>query len=176
MHADDAGHVDDRARAAAHHPARGGAAGVEGAAQVRGDDVVPVVVGHAGDEAVARDAGVVDEHVQVARLLDEPLRLLGIADVGLDGRAADLARDLLRLVGPGAVADDDLGARARELGGDRAADAARRSGDERALALERGEAVGGARSTSGGQRLLEPVQRGQVVHRDGLHALVDPLD
>ena len=79
-----------------HHPAGGRAAGVEDAAEVRVEHGAPVVVGHAREQAVARDAGVVDEDVEVARLLDEPLRLLGIGDVGLDGAAADLARDAPR--------------------------------------------------------------------------------
>ena len=47
----------------------------------------------------------------------------GSDDVGLDGAAADLRRDLLRLVGARAVADDDLRAGARELERDRAPDA-----------------------------------------------------
>src|SRR5262249_5007705 len=74
--ADDAGDVHDRARAPSHHPARRRAARVEDAAQVRVDDLAPVLVGHTRDQTVAGEAGVVDEHVQVASLLDEPLRLL----------------------------------------------------------------------------------------------------
>ena len=70
---------------------------------------------------------------------------LGIADVGLNRSAADLARNLLRLVGPGAVVEDDLGvtlaaASSAAIARPMPRDAPRTS----ALALERGEALGGA--------------------------------
>ena len=80
---------------------------------------MPVLVGHAREQAVAGDAGVVDEDVEVAGLLDEPLRLGWVGDVGLDGAAADLRRDGLGLVGARAVADDDVRAGAPELERDR---------------------------------------------------------
>ena len=83
---------------------------------------MPVVVGHAREQPVAGQAGVVDEDVDVARLLDQPLRLLGRGHVGLDGPAADLLGERLRLVGARPVADHDVRAGARELAGDRRAD------------------------------------------------------
>src|SRR5439155_24019667 len=83
VQADDAREVDDRPAAAAHHPAGGGTAGVEDAAQVRVDYGAPILVGHPGDQTVARQPGVVDEDVQLAGLLDEPRRVLRLRDVGL---------------------------------------------------------------------------------------------
>ena len=91
----------------------------------------------------------------------------------LNRRAADLAQ-LLRLVGPGAVAEDDLGARRSELGRDRSADAAGRPGDERLPSSEakpsaalfnskRPDSVSEALSSAA--RLFETV-----------FTLVDPLD
>jgi hypothetical protein len=52
------------------------------------------------------------------------------------GRPADRRRELLGLVLARAVAEDDVRAGARELLGDRAADAFGRTGDEGSLALE----------------------------------------
>src|SRR5439155_26054856 len=56
--------VDDAAVPRAHHSGRRPADGVERAREVRVDYGAPLVVGHAGDEAVACDAGVVDEDRQ----------------------------------------------------------------------------------------------------------------
>jgi hypothetical protein len=50
----------------------------ERAAQVHADDQVPVVVGHLEQQVVAGDAGVVDQDVDAAELLDDPV------DRGLD--------------------------------------------------------------------------------------------
>jgi hypothetical protein len=49
---------------------------VEDAAEVRRDDVAPVVVRHTREQSVAGDAGVVDEDVELARPVDELLRLV----------------------------------------------------------------------------------------------------
>jgi hypothetical protein len=119
---DDAGDVHDRARPALHHPAGRSAAGVEDAAEVGRDDVVPVLVRHPRNHAVTGKAGVVDKDVQVAGLRDEVLRLLDIGDVGLDGTRTRFARDFLGLILAGAKAERDVGACARELERDRAAD------------------------------------------------------
>ena len=105
-----------------HHRPRRGAAGVEDRREVRVDHRAPVVVAHPREQAVTGQAGVVDEDVEVAGRLDEGLRGLGVRDVGLDGAAADLRGDGLRLLAPRAVADDDLGAGAPELECDRAPD------------------------------------------------------
>src|SRR5712692_9733685 len=139
VEADDAGHVDDRPAALAHHPAGGSAAGVEDAAEVRVENCVPVLVRHPRDQPVPRQARVVDEDVQVAGFLDQACRLVRVGDVGLDCAAADLRGEGLRLVRARAVADDDLCACSCQLGRDRAADPARGAGDERELALQRAE-------------------------------------
>src|SRR6185437_1519857 len=100
----------------------------------------PVVVGHAGKQPVARQACVVHEDVDVAGFLDESRRRFGLRDVGLDGAAADLRCERLRLLCARAIADDDGRACARELRRDCAPDPARRSGNERRPAFQRGEA------------------------------------
>jgi hypothetical protein len=100
---------------------------------------VPVVVRHPGEEPVASQPRVVDEDVEVARLVDEPLRLLRVRHVGLNRPASALACDLLGFLGSAVVADDDARAGARELEGDGAADSARSTGDECGLAVERRE-------------------------------------
>ena len=97
------------------------------------------------------------------------LRLLGRRDVGLHRAAADLLRERLGLFAPAAVADDDGRARARELGGDRAADSARGAGDERGLSLEGANPLAqssACSSSSNERRLFTDIDP---------HALVDPL-
>ena len=75
-------------------PPRDGAARVEDRAQVRLDHRAPVVVAHAREKRVAGHARVVDQDVEIAGLLDEPLCVLGGRDIRLHGAPADLARDL----------------------------------------------------------------------------------
>ena len=104
-------------------------------------------------DAVAQDAGVVDEHVQVAervdRLLHEALRAVPVGDVlAVDDRLAaqrlDLVDHLHRRARVAAVAvhvaaeivDDDLGALAREQQRVLAAEAAPRAGDDRDPSVE----------------------------------------
>src|SRR5581483_9445123 len=112
------------------------------------DDDAPVLVRHAGEQSVTREPRVVDEDVDVARLLDEARGLVRVRDVRLHGAAADLGRELRRLPFPGPVADHDRGTRLRELDRDRAADPARRARDERVLPLEGGEGHDSAVRTS----------------------------
>ncbi len=112
---------------------------MEDAAHVRPHDGLPVVVGHAREQAVAGEARVVDEDVELARLLHQTGRLGGIADVRLHRAAAGLACHLLGLAAARPVADDDRRPGAGQLGRDRAADPPRAAGDERLLALEGGE-------------------------------------
>ena len=76
----------------------------------------PIVVGHAGKQAVAGEPGVVDEDVDVACLIDQPLRVLRRRDVRLDRTTAELRRELLGFVLAGPVADDDVGAGCGEPG------------------------------------------------------------
>ena len=113
---------------------------MEDPAEVRVQHPPPVLVGHAQDQAVPGQARVVDQDVEVARLLDEPGGLLGIGDVGLDRAPADLRGQRLRLLGAAAIADDDRRARARQLRRDRTADPPRCAGDERQPPLQRAEA------------------------------------
>src|SRR5688500_16817679 len=90
-------------------------------------------------------AGVVDEDVEPAELLDGlgdgPFAETLVADVAGDGNrlAAFLLDDglrLLRVVVLAQIEDRDVGAFPREQGGDRPADAAVGSGDQRDLALQ----------------------------------------
>jgi hypothetical protein len=138
--ADDARDIHDRTGAAAQHLPGDGAAGVERPAQVRVDDLLPVLVAHPGDQRVPRDARVVDEDVEVAQigldLLDQRLRLGRVADVRADGDPADLGRDRVGGLLAGPVVDRDLRPAAGELARDGGADAARPTGDERDLSFE----------------------------------------
>jgi hypothetical protein len=58
-------------------------------------------------------AGVVDEDVEVARLLDEPRGVGRLGNVGLYGTPVDLLRQRLGLLAAAAVADDDRSSRGR---------------------------------------------------------------
>ena len=97
------------------------------ALQVDGDDRIPLFLGHVHEHAVAQDARVVDEDVELAECLDRgvdhSLATLPARDVvavrdRLAAHLLDLVHDLLgrRLVATGAVGvapevvDDDLGA------------------------------------------------------------------
>jgi len=104
------------------------------------DHGVPLRLGHVGEHAVAQDAGVVDEHVEITEGLDggvdEPLRALPRRDVvavggGLAAGALDLGHDLLGRTQVATcavdvaaeVVHDDLGAVAGERQGVLATDA-----------------------------------------------------
>ena len=100
-----------------------------------------LLVAHLVGDAVPGVAGVVDEDVDlpegVDRLLDDLVAGARLGEVAGDGDrlALDLARGLL-----GDVAVDVVDRHLRALGGEqlrgRAADAARRAGDDRGLAVE----------------------------------------
>ena len=130
------------------------AGGDEVALHVDLDDRVPLLLGHVDEHPVAQDAGVVDQHVEVAEGLDgavdEALAALPVGDVvavgdGLAAHGLDLLDDLLRggQVGPGAVlgaaevVDHDLGALRREQQRVLAADPAPGSGDDGDAAVKR---------------------------------------
>ena len=118
----------------------------EGAGEVDGQDLVPVLVGHLEDRLVDRDAGVVDEDVEAAVLVDhlaarcagsrrpsrrcpggcEPVSLV-LGELGLEGLGA---------LAVAAVAGGDGGALRGEAAADRGADAARAAGDEGDAARE----------------------------------------
>ena len=76
---------------------------------------------------------------ELARLLDQPLRLFGIGDVGLHCAAAGLLGHGLGLLGTRVVADDHLRTGTPELERDRPPDPARAAGDECGLTFERAE-------------------------------------
>src|SRR5262249_55906108 len=99
---------------------------------------------HAQEQAVARDAGVVDQEIEATLLLEQRLGelfdLCRVADVARHLRAlAPRGGDRLQRRGAAAGARrraDDVGARARAGLRDRAADAARAAGDECDLTLQ----------------------------------------
>ena len=112
------------------------------------NDIVPLLLGHVEDHAVAQDAGHVDEDVQPAELveglLDHALAAIDVGDSvevrdGLAAGGADLVGDVLRRTGVrlravdvhAEVVDDDAGAFLGKELGDAAPDAAARSGDYR---------------------------------------------
>ena len=117
----------------------------EGALQVDRHHLLVLRLGGVEDRRAGLDAGVVDHHVEPAerldRLVDEPLQVLDLADVGLhaDGLVAelrDLAFEVLGRLLVGDVVDDDVGALAGEGEGDGLADAAVAAGDDGDLALQ----------------------------------------
>ena len=134
-----------RPRAAVEHVHDRGLAHVERPRQVDAQDLVPVVDAHLPDGAVDGDAGVVDEDVEAAVLvddfLDDALAVVGVADVALVQRqraAVGLDR-LAQFVGAclvGGVAGADDGARRGEAVADRGADAAGAAGDQRDASRE----------------------------------------
>ena len=109
--------------------------------------------------AGVRDAGVVDEDVELAeRLLhvgEHPLHCRRVGDVGGHGERLHTLQLLRRLLGglEHEIVDDDVRALGSEAERDRAADAATCAGDERDLVLE---SHAGARSPGarGGQGLF----------------------
>ena len=110
--ANDGGDVDDRAaelRAVLglvlHHRARDGARKEERALQVDVENSVPVLVGHAHEKTVLRDAGVVDHDVDLAEVRDNGLH----ARIDL-GRNRDIDAVALRLDAKRLKRGDRLGA------------------------------------------------------------------
>src|SRR5215217_5480358 len=114
-HADDRRDVDDRAGAPFHHPPRNRSTRVEDRAEVRFDHCSPIVVAHAREDAVARQAGVVHEDVEIAGLLHESRRVLRLRDVCVHRTSPDLRGERLAFVAAAAIADDDRGSGPREL-------------------------------------------------------------
>ena len=110
------------------------------------DDRIPLVLGHVGHHAIAQNAGIVDQNVELAELVDSlvdhALRPVPTADVvAVHNRLAtfgnDFVGDLLcqRRIAAAAidlgtnVVDDDLGAVPRQHQGMLAAEAARGTRD-----------------------------------------------
>jgi hypothetical protein len=120
--------------------------GEEGSREVDGEHRSPVVVGHLRHRAVDRDAGVVDEDVEAAVLLDHfgdgapaIVRVPHVARVraGRHAELGQLGQERLGLLVVVVVAGGDRGARGREVAGDGRADAARTPGDQGHLPVQR---------------------------------------
>ncbi len=98
--AGDRGVVDDRAAAARDHVAQRGAGAAEGAVEGDVEHARPLLVAHLEDRRLAAEAGVVDEHVELAVAVDDAvdqrLDLLLDGDVAAD-RERPLAGDRLEL-------------------------------------------------------------------------------
>jgi len=107
------------------------------------DDPVPVLHAHLADRLVDRDAGVVDQDVELAVLVqdlgDDPLAVGRDTDVALvDGRALMGGGERLGGVGAVGVADRHPGPPFGEPVADRQADPAGAAGDERDLTVHAG--------------------------------------
>ncbi|MFM1944052.1 MAG: hypothetical protein RI897_3034 [Verrucomicrobiota bacterium] len=134
--ADDGGDIDDTAGALADEFPDEGAGAEEAAFEVGIDDRVPVFVAHAHEEAVAGDAGVIDEDIDAAPFLEDGfgglLDVGCVGDVGGDGEAASAGfGDFLGgFFGVGGSAGDagDVGTFGGEFEGDGLADASAGSG------------------------------------------------
>jgi|SRR5438105_2805704 len=87
-----------------------------------------------------REAGVVDQDVDVANLLGQTADARGIGKIGRDEAGASALRldlfDCLRSTRGVAAMHDDVGTIARKLRGDRAAESGRGSRDERFQAMQ----------------------------------------
>ena len=127
------GYVDDASVALAEHQRDGETGGQEGAAQVDGDYFVPVGGGHTHYQAVAVDAGVVDQDVQSSETVgggfDDGFGGVFVGDVAGDAEGfaaggADGVDDGVGGVGVVAVVDGDGGAGGGEAAGNGGADAA----------------------------------------------------
>ena len=121
------------------------ARGEEGARQVLAQRLLPALERELPDRLVRRrpDAGDggadVDPPERGARLLEEPVDLALVGQVGLEhGRAAELGGDGARPLLAAVVVDGDAGALGRERARAGRADAARRAGDQHALPRETG--------------------------------------
>src|SRR5262249_27156104 len=141
----DAGDVDNPPLAALHHPEGHRVAEVEHPAEVGPDDVVPLLLGHAHEQPVGDDAGVVDEDGDGPQFLLDALHASlhrgGVGDVGLHGDrpaagGGDLADEPLGRLAVAAVDDRDVGTLGGEGAGDGPADAAAAPGDDCDLILQ----------------------------------------
>ena len=111
----------------------------EGAARIRGENVVPLIESEAFERGGGEDSGVVDEDVETAEFGDDGGN--GVAnggfgsDVAMGGKGAAAEGSHLRGGLRGLSlrieeGDGDIGAGVREADGDGAADATRSAGDE----------------------------------------------
>ncbi|KAI3479441.1 hypothetical protein L1887_58459 [Cichorium endivia] len=139
--ADGRGGVDDTAVLLLLEDGPGGVADAVGAAEVRVEHGVPLLVRHGGERLVAQDTGIVDDDVDRAKgvdgRLDDLLAVLDRADggSGLAARLLDLVDDsggvLLE-----EVVDHHVGAELAEHVGVGTAETGTGAGDEHGLAVE----------------------------------------
>src|SRR5579864_188864 len=132
--------IDDPPAALAQHIAQRRACAVERRVQVDRQDLVPVLVPHAHEEPVARQAGVVDKDIQPSppfpRPFDQPPAGLRRGDLRLKDRSTasrllDQAAGTLGALTVVAVVHHDPRPFPGEPNGHRRSDPAGRSGDER---------------------------------------------
>ena len=142
---DDRGDVHHPAEALLEHLVDEHLGAVEDPVEIDGQHPAPGGVVHLHEALVRRDAGVVDEDVDVPELLQHVLRHpIGIGVIGHVGLGEhDSAAQLLDLVRhaaggglAGDVVDGDVGALLGERERDGASDAAGASGDERGASFE----------------------------------------
>ena len=133
-----AGDADDAPVALLHHGLNGGTADTKHRLEIGVEHGVPVVVLHAHGQLVARDAGVVHQHMQAALALDDAvdqrLDRCGVGHVEVGTPAARIRRQRLAdargaFVGGGRT--DDLVAACGQLQRNGGANAARGAGDQR---------------------------------------------
>src|SRR5579883_1279848 len=141
---DDAGDVDDAARARLHHRRQRLLDAEMRAGEVGANDGIPVLLFHAHGQAIAGDGGVVDENIEPAEFLEDLLEagfdLFGLGDIHFDREGFAAARGdfggqrgELFFVASG---NGDLGAGLGESQSGVPADSLRRTGDDSDLILE----------------------------------------
>ena len=129
------GDHDDRARSTRDHPLEGCLTDEERSAQVDGLHSIPFVSGNVGRGRDLEDAVTCDDDIRLARLLDDPARLVVVADIpDHDPSAHCLSGSVGRLAEH--VGADDVGTFPCERLRAGAPDPAARTGDERGLAFE----------------------------------------
>ena len=110
---------------------------VERRLQVYVDDHVPLLLAHAHHQSVARDAGIVDQHVDPAEILDDlgyhggrglEIGRVRRVSLSLNAEGLQLLFGVLKVLVDFQIGENDRGAFLRETQRDRLADAAGGSG------------------------------------------------
>src|SRR5690606_33866881 len=126
--------IDDAAPAAFDHAGETGLGHVETAAQVDAHDVVPIVIAHPGEGAVAGDAGIVDDDIDRADLCRDAGAAveagLMVADVPFIGGDAGPIGKFARPFVIAAIVGDDGDAHVAQLQRNGFPDAATAAGDD----------------------------------------------